>query len=99
MKNRRFSQIKLDKYEQEIEKAFERGEFIRVKDFEKSKRLLMEAAKNTLELQRTKRITLRVKNEDLLKVKVKAQKNNIPYQRLINTLIHQFAEGITKIVI
>jgi len=33
-----------------------------------------EAARNFLELQKTKRITLRVKNEDILKVKTKAKK-------------------------
>lgn len=95
----RNNQIKLDKYEEELEKALEKGEFIRVKDFEKSKKSLIEAAQNTIELQRTKRITLRVKNSDLLKVKVKAQKHQIPYQRLINALIHQYAEGLTHIVI
>lgn len=78
--------IILDKYEQELENAFERGEMIRVPDFEKSKKILTEAARYTLELQRTKSITIRVKNSDLIKVKVKAQKFQIPYQRLINTL-------------
>lgn len=99
MKDNKLNQIKLDKYEEELEEALERGEFVRVKDFEKSKRILMEAAKNHIELQRTKRITLRVKNSDLLKVKAKAQKHQIPYQRLINALIHQYAEGLTRIVV
>lgn len=91
--------IYLDKYEQKLEKALERGEFVRVQDFEKSKKMWEEASKNHIELQRTKRITLRVKNDDLLKVKAKAQKHQIPYQRLINALIHQFAEGLTHIII
>lgn len=99
MKINKSNQIKLDKYEKELEEALEKGEFVRVKDFEKSKKSLIEAVKNTIELQRTRRITLRVKNSDLLKVKVKAQQYQIPYQRLINTLIHQFAEGLTRIVI
>lgn len=99
MKKNKPDQIKLDKYEKELEEALETGEFVRVKDFEKSKRMLMEAVKHHIELQRTKRITLRVKNSDLLKVKAKAQRHQIPYQRLTNTLIHQFAEGLTHIVI
>ena len=99
MKNDRLNFIKLDKYEQGIEDALKKREFERVKDYEKSKKSLITAAYNTIELQRTKRITLRVKNSDLLKVKVKAQKHQIPYQRLINALIHQYAEGLTRIVI
>lgn len=99
MRNNQLNQIKLDKYEKGLEEALEKGEFVRVKDFEKSKKSLIEAAQNTIELQKTKRITLRVKNSDLLKVKLKAQKHQIPYQRLINALIHQYAEGLTRIVI
>lgn len=99
MKNDKLNKIKLDKYEKSLEEALEKGEFVRVRDFEKSKKSLIEAAQNTVELQRTKRITLRVKNSDLLKVKVKAQRHQIPYQRLINALIHQYAEGLTHIVI
>ncbi|OGG26025.1 hypothetical protein A2960_05725 [Candidatus Gottesmanbacteria bacterium RIFCSPLOWO2_01_FULL_39_12b] len=99
MKNNKLNKIKLDKYEKSLEDALERGEFVRVGDFEKSKKSLIEAAQNTVELQRTKRITLRVKNSDLLKVKFKAQKHQIPYQRLINALIHQYAEGLTHIII
>lgn len=99
MKKNNSEPIYLDKYEQELEKALEKGEFVRVKDFEESKKMWMEAAKNHLELQKTKRITLRIKNSDLIKVKVQAQKHQIPYQRLINALIHQFAEGLTHIII
>lgn len=99
MKNDKLNKIKLDKYEKSLEEALEKGEFVRVRDFEKSKKSLIEAAQNTIELQRTKRITLRVKNSDLLKVKVKAQRHQIPYQRLINALIHQYAEGMTHIEI
>lgn len=99
MRNNQLNQIKLDKYEKELEEALERGEFVRVKGFEKSKKSLIDAAYNTLELKKTKRITIRVKNSDLLKVKVLAQKHQIPYQRLINVLIHQYAEGLTRIVI
>lgn len=92
-----FDEIPLDDYEKELEEFLERGEFVRVKNFKKRKKELQEAAKNFLELQKTKRITLRVKNEDIIKVKAKAKKVNIPYQRLLNALIHKFAEGETSI--
>lgn len=97
MKN--LNEIPMDAYEKELKEFLDKGKYVRTKDFQKNKRRLEEAARYTLELQRTKSITLRVKNSDLIKVKVKAQKFQIPYQRLINTLIHQYAEGITKIIL
>ncbi len=93
-----FKNLVLDKYEKKIEDALERGEYVTVEDAELNK-MLEEAAKNYIELRKTKRITLRVKNEDLIKVKTQAQKHQIPYQRIINALIHQYAEGLTHIVI
>ena len=96
-KNDYFDEFPLDDYEKELEEFLEKGKFVPVKNFEKRKKDLQEAAKNFLELQKTKRITLRVKNEDIIKVKARAKKVNIPYQRLLNALIHKFAEGETSI--
>jgi len=92
-----FKNLILDDYEKEMEEVFEKGEFVSDPNFEENKKMFEEAARNHIELRKTKRITLRVKNEDLLKVKVKAEKANIPYQRLLNVLIHKYAEGETSI--
>lgn len=92
-----FKNLILDKEEQKFEKALTRGEFVSVSDFEKSKKLFKEAARNYKNLQKTKRITIRVNQEDLLNVKAKAKNKRIPYQTLLNTLIHQYAEGQTQI--
>jgi len=89
------SKMKLDNQEKRIEKALERGEFVRVLNLKATKKLFKEAVKNYKELTRTKRITIRVNNEDLIKVKAKAQRSNMPYQTLLNVLIRQFAEGRT----
>lgn len=89
--------LKLQTQEKRIEKALERGEFIRSGDLAKTKKLFKEAVKNYQELNKTKRITIRVNNEDLIKVKAKAKKNNLPYQTLLNALIRQFAEGRTLV--
>jgi predicted DNA binding CopG/RHH family protein len=93
--------IILDKYEQEIEDALARGEFHSVpkKEFEEEKIMLQEAAKRFLELKKSKSITLRVKNENLIKFKVKAEKKGIPYQRIINTFIDQYANDEIRITI
>ena len=85
--------IKLDKYEQGIEDALKRDEFVRAPNFSATRKMFEEAAKNYLELNRTKRITIRVNQADLIKVKARAKRNNVPYQTLLNALIRQFAEG------
>ena len=92
-----YKNLVLDDYEKELEEAFERGEFVSDPNFEENKKMFEEMAIRHIELRKTKRITLRVKNEDLIKVKAKAKRVNIPYQRLINALIHKFAEGETSI--
>lgn len=89
--------VNLDNQEKRIEKALEREEFVRVSNLDETKKLFKEAAKNYKELAKTKRITIRVNNEDLIKVKAKAKRNNIPYQTLLNALIRQFAEGRTSV--
>lgn len=52
-----------------------------------------------VEIQKNKSITLRVEGEDLTKVKVKAQKHGIPYQRIINMLINGYANNRIKLAI
>ncbi len=91
-----FKNLVLDKYEQEIEDALERDEYVEIHDKELNK-MLDEAAKNSPGLEDSKSITLRVKKRDLIKLKAKAARNSIPYQTLINLLINSYAEGKTKI--
>lgn len=83
----------LDKYEQQIEDALSKGEFTSTSDLDDTKQLFQEAVKNYRELQETRSITLRVKREDLIKVKAKAKRNGIAYQTLIGLLIRQYIKG------
>lgn len=91
--------VVLNKYEQRIEDALAKGEYIDVSDLENTKALFQEAAKNYRELQETKSITLRVNKEDLIRVKSKAKKNGLAYQTLVNLLIHQYARGEKEVVL
>lgn len=91
--------IMLDKYEQEIEDALDRGDFISAPNLEATKQMFQEAAKNFRQLQETKSITLRVNTEDLIKVKARAKRDGIAYQTLINLLIRQYIKGETEIVL
>jgi predicted DNA binding CopG/RHH family protein len=91
--------VMLDKYEQRIEDALSKGEYISASDLENTKELFLQAAKNYQELQKTKSITLRVNKEDLIKVKVKAKRNGLAYQTLVNLLIRQYVKGETEVVL
>lgn len=45
------------------------------------------------ESQRRKAITLRVQTRDLSRLKSIAQRRGIPYQTLVSSILHQFANG------
>lgn len=91
--------VVLDKYEQEIEDALDRGDFVSAPNLEATKQMFQEAAKNFRQLQETKSITLRVNIEDLIKVKARAKRDGIAYQTLINLLIRQYIKGETEVVL
>lgn len=92
-----FKNLVLDEYEQEIEDALERGEFISDPNFKETKKIFEEAARRHIELQESKSITLRIKKKDLIQLKARAARNNIPYQTLINLLINSYTAGKTKL--
>lgn len=80
--------FELDKEEQEIEKAFERGELKRIKNFKQEKRGLMEAARNTL--NKTRNINLRLSERTLSRLKAKAIEEGLPYQTLASSILHKY---------
>ena len=94
-----FKNLVLDEYEQELEDALERGEFVSDPNFAENKKIFEEAAKNFTELEESKSITVRVKKKDLVKLKARASRNNIPYQTLINLLINSYTSGKTKLTL
>lgn len=102
MKKKKFDPFKnlvLDEYEQEIEDSLEKGEWVSDPSFEENKKMFEEAARRHVELEKSRSITLRIKNIDLVKLKAKAARNKIPYQTLINLLINSYTEGKTKITL
>jgi len=86
----------IDQYEKELETFLNKGEFTLSKNQKKIVNEHREAAKNYLA---RKSITLRVKKDDLISVKKKAQQQGIPYQTLINLLLGQYAKGKIKLAI
>ncbi len=92
-----FHNLILDREEQMIEDSLEKGEYISSPDLIHVKKVLIEAAENHIELQKSKRVTIRINQVDLSKVRAKAQKNGIAYQTLLSILVHKYAEGDTPV--
>lgn len=61
-----FNHLRLDEEEAQLEAALARGEFISVPDLAATKKLFAQAAKHYRALQKSKPITIRVNQEDLL---------------------------------
>lgn len=103
MKNNQYGKynddIPLDDYEKELKEFMDKGKFVNDRNFDKNKDSIAEAAKRYLELNESKSITLRVKKKDLIKLKAKAARNNIPYQTLINLLINSYTTDKTKLTL
>jgi predicted DNA binding CopG/RHH family protein len=78
--------------ERRLAKAIETGDFKSVGIGDARRRELRRAARQKLEGSRT-RISLRVLSEDLAKLRAIAHGRGIPYQTLINAIIHQYAKG------
>jgi predicted DNA binding CopG/RHH family protein len=94
-----FDELILDEEEQQIKKALENGEYVSDPNLEESKRLIEKAAKQYIALNKTKPITLRIKQTDLIKIKAKADRNGLPYQTMLSALLHNFAEGEKDLII
>lgn len=92
-----YANLVLDDEEQAIEDALERGEYESADNFEEIKRQAEAAARSHIALQSSKPITLRIRQADLIKIKAKAKRKNIPYQTLLGVVLHDFAENKTEI--
>jgi len=86
--------MKLDKEEVELLAAYEHNEFRRIRNLEKEKAALIEAAKETLSKDR--RINIRLTSRDLELIQKKAVKVGMPYQTLISSLIHKYVTEQVK---
>jgi len=77
----------LDEYEQDILQSVESGVWESKNNIDDRLLELQSYIKN----QKKKAISIRVNENDIYELKKKALENSIPYQNLIQILIHQFA--------
>ena len=76
-----------DDFEKEILESVEGGEWVSKGNLNERTKELQSYIKN----QKKKAISIRVSENDIYELKKKALENSIPYQNIIQMLIHQYA--------
>ena len=78
--------------ERDLIESSERDEWVSVGNIEQQRQFWAEIARNTLDGKR-KRISISIPERDLRKLKVRAAEEGMPYQTLINSILHKYVEG------
>ena len=86
------NKYQLDKEEQEILDAIEKGEWEIVKPKRAELAHYAQIARNTL--KKDQRMNIRISKADLDGIRSKAVEEGIPYQTLVAGLIHKYVSGI-----
>ncbi len=94
-----FASLILDDEERALEDALENGECETSPHLEETRKMLQEAAGRYKLLHTAKPVTLRINQLDLIKIKAKAKRSNIPYQTLLGAVLHDFAEDKKEITL
>jgi predicted DNA binding CopG/RHH family protein len=84
----------LDEQEQDIRDAIEKGDLVPAGDREEWRKKLIQAARATV--AKNRHISIRLSEGDLDKLRAKALELGLPYQTLIGSILHQYAEGKVK---
>ncbi|MCF6198102.1 MAG: DNA-binding protein [Hyphomicrobiaceae bacterium] len=77
--------------ERALYESSEQGEWLSRKDLPERKIFWKQVAENTIKDKRT-RISLAVPDRDLARLKALALRKGIPYQTLINAILHDYAK-------
>ena len=83
-----FHNLKLDLEEQAIENDLVREKYQSIKNLKSEKKKLQQAANFTL--SKTKNINIRLAEKDVVKLKVIAAKEGLPYQTLVASVLHKY---------
>ena len=81
--------IELDEYETDILQSVENEEWQSRGNIDNRIKELQTYVKN----QKKKAISIRISENDIYELKKKALENGVPYQNIIQMLIHQFASN------
>jgi predicted DNA binding CopG/RHH family protein len=91
MKTKIRKNFQLDAYEREIARTHQSGKLERIPgEGEK----LVRAAKATL--AKSKRVNIRISENDLDALRLRAARDGLPYQTLMGSVLHKYATGILR---
>jgi len=85
--------INLDDYEQDILQSVENNEWESKGNINDRLKQIQSYIKN----QKKKAISIRISENDIYELKKKALENGVPYQNIIQILIHQFTTNKIKL--
>ena len=91
MGNPKFDNI-TDEDERELMESSERGEWVSVGDIDEQRRYWQEHAAKWLDAKR-RRISIMIPERDLARLKTQAAEQGMPYQTLINSILHKYVES------
>ena len=83
--------MKIKGEDKEILEAYERGTFKSIPNVKKEIARYREYAKSAL--RKNKRINIRLSEIDIVHTQRKAVENGLPYQTLISSVLHKYADG------
>ncbi len=83
--------MKIKEEDKETLEAYERGTFKSIPNVKKEIARYREYAKSTL--RKNKRINIRISEIDIVHIQRKAVENGLPYQTLISSILHKYADG------
>jgi len=83
--------VKLSEDESALLKSVEKGEWKSVPDLEEELLKSKEYAKATF--KKNKRMNIRISQQDLDALKIKALEQGIPYQTLVSSILHKYTAG------
>jgi predicted DNA binding CopG/RHH family protein len=82
--------VALDEEEREILRTVEAGEWDEIPHMEAEKRRIQAFFR---QVAQTRRVTLRITENDLYSLQIKARQEGIPYQTLMTSILHKYLAG------
>ena len=87
--------IRLDKEEREMKASVEKGEWRSAHPTGKELQKYLRYARSTL--KKNRRVNIRLSQNDLEAIRIKAVQEGIPYQTLMASVLHKYVAGRLKV--
>jgi len=82
---------KLDRYEQAILNAYDKGTLVSAHPAKAQLDALREAARATF--TKNRRVNIRLSTADMMDIQARAREEGVPYQTLIASVLHKYVSG------